>query len=40
LFKFYQSSAQIKERIVSEKLIEFLKTHQSVTEKITEEFFE
>ena len=40
LFKFYQLSAQIKERIVSEKLIEFLKTHQSVTEKITEEFFE
>ncbi|HUL44508.1 MAG TPA: trigger factor [Bacteroidota bacterium] len=39
LYQFYETSAQVKDRIVSEKLMEFLTTHQSITEKVTEEAF-
>jgi len=39
LYKFYESSSQVKDKIVSEKLMEFLISHQAITEKITEEAF-
>jgi trigger factor len=40
LLTFYRSSDAVKDKIVSEKLMEFLKHNAKITEKVTEEFFE
>jgi len=40
LLEFYKSSSQVKDRILSDKLMAFLKANQAVTEKVTEEFFQ
>jgi trigger factor len=40
LLQFYRTSNQVKDRILSDKLMAFLKANQAITEKATEEFFD
>ncbi|MBI4546734.1 MAG: trigger factor [Ignavibacteriae bacterium] len=40
LLTFYKSSDTVKNRILSEKLMQFLKNHSVITEKVTKEFID
>ncbi|MDI6765435.1 MAG: trigger factor [Bacteroidota bacterium] len=39
LYQFYKSSNSVKEKIITDKLLRFLKEHAVISEKVTEDFF-